>query len=145
MQASAQAEPQAALSKPRTSGIRFGPVHLLMAVIIAIIAFSVVAGPVFAADEATSSETAAAIDAADALVVSASEPVDLKPLGAGIAILSIIGPALGIGILAGMSSSAIGRNPDAGEQIRSLAVLMAAFAEGLGVIALVVGLLIALL
>ncbi len=52
---------------------------------------------------------------------------------------------LGIGILAGMSSSAIGRNPDAGEQIRSLAVLMAAFAEGLGVIALVVGLLIALL
>ena len=60
-------------------------------------------------------------------------------------ILSIIGPALGIGILAGMSSSAIGRNPDAGEQIRSLAVLMAAFAEGLGVIALVVGLLIALL
>ncbi|MFO7532447.1 MAG: ATP synthase F0 subunit C, partial [Candidatus Limnocylindrales bacterium] len=66
-------------------------------------------------------------------------------IGAGIAILSIIGPALAIGILAGMSSSAIGRNPDAGEQIRALAVLMAAFAEGLGVIALVVGLLIALL
>jgi F-type H+-transporting ATPase subunit c len=71
--------------------------------------------------------------------------MDLAPIGAGIAILSIIGPALAIGILAGMSSSAIGRNPDAGEQIRSLAVLMAAFAEGLGVIALVVGLLIALL
>lgn len=71
--------------------------------------------------------------------------MELAPIGAGIAILSIIGPALAIGILAGMSSSAIGRNPDAGEQIRSLAVLMAAFAEGLGVIALVVGLLIMIL
>ncbi len=144
MQASAQAERQAALSKPSFSRFRVGPVHLLMAVIIAIIAFSVVAGPVFAAEEGASSETAPTLAAADA-VVTAAEPVDLKPLGAGIAILSIIGPALGIGILAGMSSSAIGRNPDAGEQVRSLAVLMAAFAEGLGVIALVVGLLIALL
>jgi F-type H+-transporting ATPase subunit c len=71
--------------------------------------------------------------------------MDLAPIGAGIAVLSILGPALAIGILAGMSSSAIGRNPDAAAPIRSLAVVMAAFAEGLGVIALVVGLLIALL
>jgi F-type H+-transporting ATPase subunit c len=115
-----------------------------MAMVIAVIALSVVAGPVFGAEEGAS-DAAAAAEAVDGVVVTASDPVDLAPLGAGIAILSIIGPALGIGILAGMSSSAIGRNPDAGEQIRSLAVLMAAFAEGLGVIALVVGLLIALL
>ena len=139
-----QPSAQAAISNSRTGRFRFAPVHLLMSMMLAIIALGVVAGPVFAQEE-TTSDTAAAADAADALVVTASEPVDLKPLGAGIAILSIIGPALGIGILAGMSSSAIGRNPDAGEQIRSLAVLMAAFAEGLGVIALVVGLLIALL
>jgi F-type H+-transporting ATPase subunit c len=39
-----------------------------------------------------------------------------------------------------MSASAIGRNPDAAGQIRSVAILMAAFAEGLGIIALVVAL-----
>jgi F-type H+-transporting ATPase subunit c len=66
--------------------------------------------------------------------------MDFAPIGAGLAAIAIIGPGLGIGILAGMSASAIGRNPDASEQIRGLAVLMAAFAEGLGVIALVVAL-----
>ena len=142
MQSSAAS--QATISNTRTGLLRFAPVHMVLALFIAMIALGAVAGPVFAQDEATT-DTAAAAEAADAPVVTASEPVDLKPLGAGIAILSIIGPALGIGILAGMSSSAIGRNPDAGEQIRSLAVLMAAFAEGLGVIALVVGLLIALI
>lgn len=140
MQASAQAEPQAATSSARISRFRVAPAHLLMAMIIAVIALSVVAGPVLGAEDGAA-ETAAAAET----VATANDPVDLAPLGAGIAILSIIGPAIGIGILAGMSSSAIGRNPDAGEQIRSLAVLMAAFAEGLGVIALVVGLLIALL
>ena len=143
MQASAQAEPQAAISHARTRRFHVAPVHLLMAMIIAVIALSVVTGPVFGAEEGATTDTAAATETADG--DTAGQPVDLAPLGAGIAILSIIGPALGIGILAGMSSSAIGRNPDAGEQIRSLAVLMAAFAEGLGVIALVVGLLIALL
>ena len=53
------------------------------------------------------------------------------------------GPLSGeiIGILAGLSSSAIGRNPDAAGQIRGLAIILAAFAEGLGVLAVVVGLL----
>ncbi len=62
-------------------------------------------------------------------------------LGAGLAAFGIIGPALGIGILAGMSSAAIGRNPEAASQIRGLAIILAAFAEGLGVLAIVVGLL----
>lgn len=67
--------------------------------------------------------------------------LELGPLGAGIATLGIIGPGIGIGILAGMSASAIGRNPDASEQIRGLAIILAAFAEGLGVLAIVVGIL----
>jgi F-type H+-transporting ATPase subunit c len=62
-------------------------------------------------------------------------------LGAGIAALGVIGPGIGIGILAGMSNAAIGRNPDAAAQIRGLAIILAAFAEGLGVLAVVVGLL----
>ncbi|MGD8683593.1 MAG: ATP synthase F0 subunit C [Chloroflexota bacterium] len=141
MQASAQAVSQVAASEVESRRFRLGPIQLLLAIVIAFVALSAVAAPTFAQDEGTTETTAAAEETAE----SAGQPVDLAPLGAGIAILSIIGPALGIGILAGMSSSAIGRNPDAGEQIRSLAVLMAAFAEGLGVIALVVGLLIALL
>jgi F-type H+-transporting ATPase subunit c len=54
----------------------------------------------------------------------------------------VLGPGIGIGILGGMSSGAIGRNPDAAGQIRGLAIILAAFAEGLGVLAVVVGLLI---
>ena len=65
----------------------------------------------------------------------------MEAIGAGIAALGVLGPGIGIGILAGMSSSAIGRNPDAAAQIRGLAIILAAFAEGLGVLAVVVGLL----
>ena len=67
--------------------------------------------------------------------------MELGPIGAGIATLGIIGPGIGIGILAGLSASAIGRNPDAAEQIRGLAIILAAFAEGLGVLAIVVAIL----
>ena len=135
MQASAQAVSHGVASVGAAFRSRLGPIHLLIVVAIAILALGGLAAPTFAAEAGEAAAAAASV----------AEPVDLAPLGAGIAILSIIGPALGIGILAGMSSSASGRNPDAAEQIRGLAVLMAAFAEGLGVIALVVGLLIALL
>jgi F-type H+-transporting ATPase subunit c len=67
--------------------------------------------------------------------------MNLGPLGAGLAALGVLGPGIGIGILAGMASSAIGRNPDAAGQIRGLAIILAAFAEGLGVLAIVVGIL----
>ena len=66
---------------------------------------------------------------------------NLGPLGAGLAALGVLGPGIGIGILAGMAASAIGRNPDAAGQIRGLAIILAAFAEGLGVLAIVVGIL----
>jgi F0F1-type ATP synthase membrane subunit c/vacuolar-type H+-ATPase subunit K len=65
----------------------------------------------------------------------------MEHIGAGLAALGVLGPGIGIGILAGMSSSAIGRNPEAGGQIRGLAIILAAFAEGLGVLAIVVGIL----
>jgi F-type H+-transporting ATPase subunit c len=65
----------------------------------------------------------------------------MENLGAGLAALGVLGPGIGIGILAGMSAAAIGRNPDAAGQIRGLAIILAAFAEGLGVLAIVVGIL----
>ncbi len=67
--------------------------------------------------------------------------MEAQGIAVGLAALGVVGPAIGIGILAGMSSSAIGRNPDAAGQIRGLAIILAAFAEGLGVLAIVVGLL----
>ena len=65
----------------------------------------------------------------------------MEHIGAGLAALGVIGPGIGIGILAGLSATAIGRNPDAAGQIRGIAIILAAFAEGLGVLAIVVGLL----
>ena len=52
----------------------------------------------------------------------------MELIGAGLAALGVIGPGIGIGILGGMSSSAIGRNPDAAGQIRGLAIILAAVA-----------------
>ncbi len=64
----------------------------------------------------------------------------MEMIGAGLAALGVIGP--GIGILTGLSTAAIGRNPDAAAQIRATVIIGAAFAEGLGVLAVVVGLLV---
>lgn len=68
----------------------------------------------------------------------------MEMIGAGLAALGVIGPGIGIGILTGLSTSAIGRNPDAASQIRATFIIGAAFAEGLGVLAIVIGLLIVL-
>ena len=68
--------------------------------------------------------------------------IDMEMIGAGLAALGVTGPGLAIGILTGMSTSAIGRNPDAAAQIRATFIIGAAFAEGLGVLAVVVGLLV---
>ncbi|MEZ4597294.1 MAG: hypothetical protein R3C32_11015 [Chloroflexota bacterium] len=65
----------------------------------------------------------------------------MEYLGAGLAAMGVLGPGIGIGILGGMSAAGIGRNPDAASRIRGLAIILAAFAEGLGVLAVVVGLL----
>ncbi len=65
----------------------------------------------------------------------------MENLGAGLAAFGVLGPGIAIGIIGGMSASAIGRNPEAAGQIRGLAIILAAFAEGLGVLAVVVGLL----
>ena len=61
-----------------------------------------------------------------------------KLLGAGIAIgLGLIGPGIGIGILGASAMSAIGRNPEATGNIQTNMILGIAFAEALGIYALV--------
>ena len=64
-------------------------------------------------------------------------------IGAGLAIgFGVIGPGIGIGILTGFSSEAIGRNPDAGAAIRTNMILGAALTEGLGILSFVLGILL---
>lgn len=53
-----------------------------------------------------------------------------------------MGPALAIGILTGKALEAIGRNPEAGNEIRTSMILGIAFAEAIAIYSLVIGLMI---
>ena len=60
-------------------------------------------------------------------------------IGAGIAIgLGVIGPGIGIGILGAGAMGAIGRTPEAAGAITTNMILAIAFAEALGIYALIV-------
>ena len=56
--------------------------------------------------------------------------------------LGAIGPGIGIGIIGGLASSAIGRNPEAAARIQTAMILTAAFAEAVAIYSLVVALII---
>ncbi len=67
----------------------------------------------------------------------------LKFIGAGLAIgFGALGPALGIGWLVGKAMESLGRNPDAAERIQPNMILGMAFAEAIGIYALVVAVMI---
>ncbi len=64
-------------------------------------------------------------------------------LAAAIAIgIGALGPGLGIGLLAGPALSAMGRNPEASNLIRTNMILAIVFAEAISIYALVVALII---
>jgi F-type H+-transporting ATPase subunit c len=75
-------------------------------------------------------------------VVAQTEAISeetMKLLAAGIAIgLGVIGPGIGIGLLGAAAMNAIGRNPEARGAILTNMILAIAFAEALGIYALVV-------
>lgn len=56
--------------------------------------------------------------------------------------LGVLGPAIGIGMIGGRAMEAIGRNPEATSQIVTNMILAIAFAEALGILALVVAFII---
>ena len=59
------------------------------------------------------------------------------PIGIG-----ALGPAIGIGLLAGKAMEAIGRNPEAAPKIQTAMILAVAFTEAIAIYALVVALII---
>ncbi|MAR34224.1 MAG: ATP synthase F0 subunit C [Chloroflexi bacterium] len=66
-----------------------------------------------------------------------------KPLAAAIAIaVGALGPALGIGLLAGKAMEALGRNPEASGSVQQNMILALAFAEAIAIYALVVAIII---
>jgi F-type H+-transporting ATPase subunit c len=69
----------------------------------------------------------------------------LKLLAAGLAAgLGMLGPGIGIGILGAGAMNAIGRNPEARGAVQTNMILAIAFAEALGIYALVVAIILAL-
>lgn len=65
-----------------------------------------------------------------------------KALGAGLAMIGVIGPGIGIGLLVQGALNAIGRNPEASGQITTNMILGIVFAEAVAIYALVVSLII---
>ena len=67
----------------------------------------------------------------------------MKFVAAGLAMgLGAIGPGIGIGFLGGKAMEALGRNPEAAGPIQANMILAIAFAEAIGIYALVVAILI---
>ncbi len=56
--------------------------------------------------------------------------------------LGVFGPALGVGLIGRGAMEAIGRNPEAAGKVASNMILACAFAEALGILALVVAFII---
>lgn len=67
----------------------------------------------------------------------------MKSLAAALAIgLGALGPSLGLGFIGGKAMEAMGRNPEAGDQMFVPFILSLAFTEAIGIYALVVALII---
>ena len=75
----------------------------------------------------------------DPILLQGFNEEEAKFIGAGLAIgVGVVGPGIGIGILGAGAMAAIGRNPDAAGQITTNMILAIAFAEALGIYALIV-------
>ena len=65
-----------------------------------------------------------------------------KLLGAGIAVLGVIGSGIGIGSIFAAFISAVGRNPEAREHVFTMTMLGFALVEALALFALIIALLL---
>ena len=73
------------------------------------------------------------------------DPETMKMLAAGLAIgLGLLGPGIGIGLIGASAMQALGRNPEARGAILTNMILVAALAEALGIYALIVAIILAI-
>lgn len=73
-------------------------------------------------------------------------PETMKMLAAGLAAgLGFLGPGLGIGIIGYSALQSIGRNPEASGPILTNMILAIAFAEAIGIYALIVAIILAMI
>ncbi|HSJ53600.1 MAG TPA: ATP synthase F0 subunit C [Anaerolineae bacterium] len=71
------------------------------------------------------------------------DPETARQVAAAIAIaIGALGPGLGLGMIGSKAMEALGRNPEASEQIFVPLILSLAFTEAIGIYALVVALII---
>jgi F-type H+-transporting ATPase subunit c len=71
------------------------------------------------------------------------DPASAQLLASALAIaIGVIGPGLGLGMIGSKAMEALGRNPEAADQIFVPLILSLAFTEALGIYALVVALII---
>jgi len=71
------------------------------------------------------------------------DPETMRSLAAAIAIgLGALGPGLGLGFIGAKAMEALGRNPEASDEIFVPLILSLAFTEAIGIYALVVALII---
>ncbi|TAF76530.1 MAG: F0F1 ATP synthase subunit C [Alphaproteobacteria bacterium] len=71
------------------------------------------------------------------------EMESLKFIGAGIAAFGMLGAALGVGMIFAALMNGIARNPAAEPKMRGLAIFGAVFAELMGILSFVIGILMA--
>jgi len=71
------------------------------------------------------------------------EFMELKEIATAIAIgFGMIGPGIGVGLIGKGALEALGRNPEASSDIRTILILSVAFAEAIAIYALVIALII---
>ena len=72
-------------------------------------------------------------------------PETFKFLAAGLAVgLGMLGPGVGVGLIGYAALQAIGRNPEARGPIQTNMILAIAFAEAIGIYALIIAIILAL-
>jgi F-type H+-transporting ATPase subunit c len=73
------------------------------------------------------------------------DPDVMKMLAVGLAAgLGLLGPGLGIGLIGYSAMQALGRNPEARGAIMTNMILVTAFAEAIGIYALIVAIILAM-
>ena len=75
-------------------------------------------------------------------VVAAADPVAIKYIGMGLVALGMAGAAIGVGLIFGSAAAGVARNPGAENAVRKMAILGTVFAEFMGLLSFVLGIMI---